>query len=169
MTKKELCSLIFVFTLLASSPAGADPTLDNAKDLYLAGKFKDAAGIRKDITGENASNEKAWVLLGDCYVALKKEKRAIKAYKSAVEINPENTHALFSMGVIYSIRKEYAKAVIVLEKVVHIQPKHAEARFYLGLSYDSLSMISAAFEQYKSLKSLDQDLANKLYKVILGS
>jgi Flp pilus assembly protein TadD len=64
--------------------------------------------------------------------------------------------------------RRHLSAIEVYKKVVEINPKHAEAHFDLGASYDRMSRLTYAFEQYRILKTLDEELADKLYHMILG-
>jgi tetratricopeptide (TPR) repeat protein len=62
--------------------------------------------------------------------------------------------------------KHHNAAIEVYKKVLQINPNHKMAHFCLGVSYDSTSRISLAFKHYKILKTLDKELAEKLYNII---
>jgi tetratricopeptide (TPR) repeat protein len=60
----------------------------------------------------------------------------------------------------------YKEAIEAYGQAVRIGPNIALAHFGLGLAYVSLNNRGSALEQYEILKSLDSELANKLYSRI---
>ena len=169
MSRKTVISLISIFALILTSQALADENLESAKKLFGAQEYNDAIRSVKEVIEEQPSNVEAWLLLGDCYSGLGKDKKAIKAYQKVMRINPEHADAFFRLGVTYTRLGQYSNAIEAYKQVVRIQPKHAQAHFYLGMSYDRIGRIGHAFEHYKILKTLDENLADELYKIILGS
>jgi len=169
MSRKTTISLILIFILMLTSQALADENLESAKKLFSAEKYKEAKNLLKKVTKEEASNAEAWVLLGDCYTRLGKNKDAIRAYQRGLAIDPEHADAIFRLGVNYTLLGNHSNAIEAYKEVIRIQPRHAEAHFRLGISYDSIGRIGDAFEHYKILKTLDERLADELYEIILGS
>jgi predicted Zn-dependent protease len=70
----------------------ADGNLESAQKYFDAGEFKKAVGLLKEVTKEEPSNTKAWILLGNSYTGLEKNKNAIKAYER---------EAHYELGVSY--------------------------------------------------------------------
>ena len=169
MNRKTTLSVILLVFLMFAGQALADGNLESAQKYFDAGEFKKAVGLLKEVTKEDPSNTKAWILLGNSYTGLEKNKNAIKAYERALRIDSENEEAFFGLGINYSRMRNHSNAIEVFKKVIGINPKHAEAHFELGVSYDRTNHLTYAFEQYKILKTLDESLADKLYHIILGS
>lgn len=169
MSRKIAISLISIFIFILTNQALADENFESAKKLFNADGYKEAIRLLKKVTKDEPSNAEAWALLGDCYASLGKNKNAIMAYKKVIGINPEHADAIFRLGVNYTRLDNHANAIEAYKEVIRIQPEHAEAHFYLGMSYDRIGRIGDAFEHYKILKTLDKNLADKLYKIILGS
>jgi tetratricopeptide (TPR) repeat protein len=169
MSRKIAISLISIFIFILTNQAPAGENFESAKKLFNADGYKEAIRLLKKVTKDEPSNAEAWVLLGDCYARLGKNKNAIRAYKKVIGINPEHADAIFRLGVNYTRLGNHSNAIEAYKEVIRIQPEHAEAYFYLGMSYDSIGRIGDAFEHYKILKTLDKNLADKLYKIILGS
>ena len=169
MSRKTAISLVFIFILVLTSQALADENLESAKKLFGAQEYNDAIRSVKEVIEEQPSNAEAWLLLGDCYSGLGKDKKAIRAYQKAIGINPKHADAIFGLGVTYTRLGKHSNATEAYKQVVRIQPKHAQAHFYLGMSYERIGRIGNAFEHYKILKTLDKSLADELYKIILGS
>lgn len=161
---------LFVALLLGfSCTAVADDNVENVRKLFAVQEYKEAVKILKKTTKESPSNVEAWMLLGDCYGGLGKNEDAIESYQQAVRIDPKNTDALLRLGVAYAAERKHANAIEAYQMVIGIQPENPEAHFYLGVVYDRVGRIGQAFEEYKILKTLDKGLADKLYKIILGS
>ena len=169
MSRKTAVFLIFTSIFMLTSQALPDENLESVKRLFNAQEYDDAIRLVKKVTEEQPSNVEAWLLLGDCYASLGKNEEAISAYQKVIRINPEHVDAPFRVGVIFTRLGQHSNAIEAYKQVVRIQPEHAQAHFYLGMSYDSIGRIGRAFEHYKILKTLDKNLADELYKVILGS
>ena len=81
-------------------------------------------------------------------------------------IQDTSEEAFLGLGVTCSGMQEHSAAIEAFKKVIEINPHHAKAHFLLGVSYDRTASVSNAFKEYKILKNLDADLANKLYHII---
>ena len=160
-----LCLILSIF-LMPLSHGSADEDFEAAKKLFLNQDYKKAINHLKETTEKDPSNIDAWFLLGDCYKARKKDKKAIAAYAKVLEIDPENQAALLSLGMSYMDKKNYTEAISSFKKLIEMNPTHTEAHFYLGVTYDRVNRLSSAFAQYKILKTLDGELAEKLYHII---
>ena len=169
MSIKTAIFLTPIFVFMLTSQALADENLESAKRLFGAGKYHDAIRFVKKVTEEQPTIEEAWLLLGDCYAGLEKNEKAIRAYQRVIRINAEHAGAIFRVGASFTRLGQHSKAIEAYKRVVRIQPQHAQAHFYLGVSYDRLGRIGHAFEHYKILKTLDESLADELYRIILGS
>ena len=58
------------------------------------------------------------------------------------------------------------EAIESYKQAIKIDPDHALTHCYLGTSYLLLNDRGSAMEQYKILKKLDTELANKLFNAI---
>ena len=68
----------------------------------------------------------------------------------------------YDKGASYFDVGDYDKAIGAYKQVITIQPHNASAHFNLGYAYFLIGNKGAALDEYEILKSLDQDLANKL-------
>jgi tetratricopeptide (TPR) repeat protein len=60
----------------------------------------------------------------------------------------------------------YKEATKAYKQAIRIDPDDADTHYNLGIAYVYLNDRGSAVEQYKILKSLDSELANKLFKLI---
>jgi len=161
-----LVSVVFLVSWICN--VYGDENIESTEELIKAGEFKQAERGLKKITKNEPANVRAWVLLGDAYVGLEKEKKAIEAYQKAIQLDPKNEDAYLGLGAAYNMMKRYSNAIAAYKQIISLNPKHAEAHYQLGLTYDRAVMLTQAFEEYNILKTIDEDLAAKLYHVILG-
>jgi tetratricopeptide (TPR) repeat protein len=105
-------------------------------------------------------------VMGDSYRGWGKHKQAIKAYEKALEQDASQKEALMGMGMSYGNMRKYGEAIVPLKHLVEIEPSNALAHFYLGVSYEAMRSMNMAWEEYKILKTLDKELADKLYHII---
>jgi Tfp pilus assembly protein PilF len=166
MKKKVLSIMFFLSIFIPPGQSLPNENLDAAEKLFNAQEYKEAVKYLKKVTKEDPSNTKAWVLMGDCYRHWGKDKKAVKAYEMAVGQDSAQKEALMGMGMSYGNMNKYGQAIVVLKHLVEIDPSNALAHFYLGVSYEALRSMSLAWEEYKILKTLDKDLADKLYHII---
>jgi Tfp pilus assembly protein PilF len=165
--KRSVLSVLFVLSIsLLPGEVFSNEDLVAAEKLFDAQEYKKAVKHLKEVTKEEPSNTRAWVLMGDSYSSWGKHKQAIKAYEKAIELDASQKEALMGMGLSYGNMKEYAEAIVPLKQLVAIDPSNALAHFYLGVSYEALRSMNMAWEEYKILKTLDKELADKLYHII---
>jgi tetratricopeptide (TPR) repeat protein len=60
----------------------------------------------------------------------------------------------------------YKEAIESFKQAIKINPDDAKVHISLGLAYLGLNDRGSAMEQYKILKKLDTELANKLFNAI---
>jgi len=60
----------------------------------------------------------------------------------------------------------YKEAIESFKQAIKINPDDAKVHISLGLAYLGLNDRGSAVEQYKILKKLDTELANKLFNAI---
>ncbi|MBA7535700.1 hypothetical protein ES705_27958 [subsurface metagenome] len=94
------------------------------------------------------------------------KEEAEEAFKQTIRIDPDDSDTYHNMGVSYFKLDNYAKATEAFEQAIHINPYLAEAHFGLGRAFLMVGDKSLALDEYKVLKELDIDLANKLFDLI---
>jgi len=72
----------------------------------------------------------------------------------------------FNIGFWYDKLETYTKAIEAYIQVIHINPDYAEAHYSLGVAYFLIKDRNSALNEYKILRELDIDLANKLFDLI---
>ena len=160
--------IFFLVFLFWTFNVHADPNLKSIEESLEAGEYKQAARDSKKLIKEEPSNVKAWVLLGNAYVGREKDKKAIAAFQKALQLDPNSEDAYLGLGSVFTMMRNYSSAIEAYKKIIEINPKNAQAHFQLGVNYHRVTKLTQAFEEYKILKTLDERLAGKLHKIILG-
>lgn len=122
--------------------------------------FKQAIRIKPDYA-------KAHLNLGMEYAKVGRYQEAIDAYKQAIRIKPDDARAHFYLGLsAYAPLGRRHEAIAAYKQAIRIKPDYPDVHFYLGLAYLIVDDKGSALDEYKVLKELDRDLANKLFNLI---
>ena len=89
---------------------------------------------------------------------------AFRAFKDAVEINPDFADAYKNIGMLAIKQNRPKEGFDAFKQVIRIDPDDASAHYHLGLAYQASGDKDAAIQEYKILKRLDPDSANKLFE-----
>jgi len=133
------------------------------------GLYKDAIEARKQAIRIDPNDAMNYYNLGEYYDHLGLYKDAIEAYKQAIRIDPDRvicTIFYYNLGYAYGQLGLYKDAIEAYKQAIRIYPDHASAHCNLGVTYLMVGDINSALNEYKILKELDIDLANKLFDFI---
>ena len=70
------------------------------------------------------------------------------------------------LGAAYFHTGRIEEAIVSYKQALRLKPSLAVARLNLGMSYLRLGDKGSAIEEYKILKELDKELANRLFNLI---
>ncbi len=104
--------------------------------------------------------------IGICNNELDNYIKAIEAFKQEIRIDPNYAAVYHNLGLAYNVLGLYNDAIKAYREAIRIAPYYASAYYGLGLSYLKIVDKDLALDEYKILKELDIDLANKLYDLI---
>ncbi len=104
--------------------------------------------------------------LGLSYASLGMYKEAIASYKQVIMLKPDFVSAHLMIGVTYGKLGMYKEEIETLKQTIRIKPDNTAAHYGLGLAYLSTGNRGMSLEQYKILKKLDIEQAEKLFNLI---
>jgi len=88
-----------------------------------------------------------------------------KQIKSGVAYS-DNPAVHFQDGMLYLSVDNYDDAAISFQQAIKLKPDWAQAHYKLGFVYCKLEQRGKAVEEYKILKDLDWEMAQKLAELI---
>jgi tetratricopeptide (TPR) repeat protein len=121
--------------------------------------FQQAIRIKPDFADAHSN-------LGVAYGELGRYQDAIESYKKAIRIEPDLAKTHYNLGVAYGKLGLWQDAVESYKQAIRIEPDDADAHLCLGLTYLLIDDKGSSLEEYKILKTLDTEKANKLFNVI---
>jgi Flp pilus assembly protein TadD len=130
------------------------------------GRWQDAIEAYKQAIRIKPDYADAHYNLGVAYGKLGRYQDAVEAYKQAIRINPDFAEAHDNLGNIYGKRGRYQDAAEAFKQAIRIKPDFADAHYNLGVTYFMTDDKGSALEEYKILKTLDAEQANKLFNLI---
>ena len=166
--KKSITEEVFV----QESKAKKDSDYDQAyqKALYFIDKreYEKALPYLKIAVKTDISLLRTWVYfqIGFCYETLGNYKDAIEPLKQSIRLDPDCADAHYLLGIAYCGLGLYKDAIEPLKQAIRLNPDDAIDHCALGFAYSRIGDINSALNEYKILKELDIDLANKLFDSI---
>lgn len=102
--------------------------LSAAESYYNIGKYAEAAKyLEKFKSSDKVLSANAYLLLGDCYVNLKKYPQALEAFEKGVKEADKNPQiaprGLMKMAVVYDEQKQYANALDCYTQIKNEYPQ----------------------------------------------
>lgn len=108
----------------------------------------------------------AFFNLGVALGKVDRHQEAVNAFKEAIRISPDDAEAHLNLGIAYGHLNLYREALEALKQAIRINPDDPQAHFSIGIVYLSLDDRNSALQEYKILKELDLDAANRLFDLI---
>jgi tetratricopeptide (TPR) repeat protein len=108
----------------------------------------------------------AYKNLGNAYSGLKRYNEAAQALKQATVIEPNNAAAHFNLGLTLYTGGRYSEAILAYKEVIRLRPNLVPGHFNLALAYVAINDRSGAIAEYETLKTLDANMADRLYSLI---
>ena len=169
--------IYFLIMLFASIGYAQQNPPYNAQKAYDEGRYEDAIVILNNYIKSNTRNLNAYKYLVNSYVAVKKNREAISAAKSALKIFLDEPEVLLSLGKLYGLENQYGNSAETFEKYLSIKPGDREIKELIGkLSqnqaieyYNQKNYPKAAdwFQKALSYDNNDADLMNNVVSLLI--
>ena len=130
------------------------------------GQMQEAIESFKQAIRINPDDALAHYSLGFTYLGLGRYEDAIESFKQAIRIKPDYAEAHNNLGLAYLGLGRWQEAIESFKQAIRIKPDYADAHCNLGAAYSINGDKGLALEEYKILKTLDTELANKLFNLI---
>jgi tetratricopeptide (TPR) repeat protein len=130
------------------------------------GRYPEAIESCKQAIRLNPDLAMAHFNLGNNYTAMRKFEEAIESFKQAIRIKFDYAEGHSNLGAAYNQTGRYQDAIESYKEATRIRPDFGEAHLNLGMTYLKIGDRGSALEEYKILRSLDKDLADRLFSLI---
>ena len=130
------------------------------------GRYQDEIEACKQAIRINPDSAEAHCNLGVAYDKLGRHQESIEALKQAIRIKPDLAEAHCNLGVTYYNLGRHQESIEALKQAIRIKPDYAVAHCNLGIAYLIVGDKGSALEEYKILKTIDAEQANKLFNLI---
>jgi len=130
------------------------------------GRYQDEIESYKQAIRIKPDYAEAHFFLGLTYGKLGRYRDEIESCKQAIRIKPDYAEAHYFLGIAYSNLGRYQDEIEAYKQAIRIKPDYAEAHYVLGITYLQIRDKGSALEEYKILKTLNTELANKLFNLI---
>ena len=175
-------ALLLVFTVvlaftscekLSVSKLRANYHFSRANQLFTDGKYRRAMTDYETTLKFNPNMIQAYRFLGECYKNLYKvgvetpenqeiADKALEAFKSAYEAEPDNKEIIFSLGDMYDKLKNFEEAEKLYLRILELEPGnmgnyYVIAEFYKRYAVENADLRSKAESMYMRRIELDPD------------
>ncbi len=113
------------------------------------GNFSQARDCLLRAVASTPSSPLAHLALGDVFLSLGEEAKALKYFSVAIDIKPI-PHLHLLLGIIYSHRGQLRQAIRHMKKAIQIDPQNGEAFFQMGLTFLAQNQKEKANECFKT-------------------
>ncbi|MEW6097155.1 MAG: trypsin-like peptidase domain-containing protein [bacterium] len=129
-------------------------------------KGKTLAEWEESTTEEEIASAEELYSTGLTFLWAEDYEKALSYFEEAVKTNPDYAEAYFQIGYCNGELDRYQEAIASYQQAIRINPDLAEVHYNLGVVYLLLGDRGSALDEYKVLKDLDKDMANKLFNLI---
>jgi tetratricopeptide (TPR) repeat protein len=133
----------------------SEALFQQALEAIRAERYTEAESLLKELTAKDPLLSGPWVNLGSVYEALGDNESAEKAYKKAIDANPNNCAAYVDLGVLSRRAGDFLSAESNYLACVQRVPNFAQAYLNLGILYELyLGRFDDALKAYQTYQTL---------------
>lgn len=129
-------------------------------------RYDEAIDAWKQVIQRDPNAAGCHLLLGCSYEKAGKLQNAQFYFNKSKELNPNLAEEIFQNGNEAYDSGDYDSAINCYSNVIRLEPDRADAHYGLGKTYLQLKKKNLAMEEYKILKTLDDELAKDLSVLI---
>jgi protein O-mannosyl-transferase len=104
--------------------------------------------------------------LGVAYFSSGRYEEAAEVFSQTIRLKPDYADAYNNLGEAYGGLGHYEEAIKAYKQAIRIRPNFAGTHYSLGLAHLKVGNKTAAMEEYKILKTLNTEMAEKLFNGI---
>jgi len=130
------------------------------------GRLDEGKAAFEKVIRLNPDAAPAYFNIGISYTRLGHYHEAINANKEVLRIKPDFAPAYNNMGLVYGKLGQPNEEVKAYKEAIRVEPDYVSAHFNLGTALLQKGDKTGALDEYKILKPLDKEAADKLFNKI---
>lgn len=131
--------------------------LTKAQNAVTAHDWGTAARLYKELLRKDESNIDFLKELGNIYVRMNDDEKAIPYYEQIITFQPSATDAMISLGAIYRRLKRYEESISILQRALDEGHNRAMVNYTLGFTYKDMKNYEDAIDAFESVISVNPD------------
>ena len=116
--------------------------------------YESALNFTNDLVQLNKYNPEAYFFRGLIYTDIQEIDKAISAFQTCIEVDPEFYNAHMQLGLLYS-KKQDDIAVQYFENALKLEPGSREAFYGIAYQYQMKEDYNQAIKKYRDMVALD--------------
>lgn len=153
--------------IVRSYPASSSPLLTLGVVYYRLDRYLEAANTFEKALAASPESPYIHTRLGFALSQMNLPHEAIKSFKRALSYEPNLVQAHWGQGLAYRQLEFYEEAIKSFREVLRLRPDFAYARYNLAEVCLITKRKCTANEEYSVLKELDEELAARLFELIM--
>jgi len=131
--------------------------------LYGQGKYSESLKYLNQSLEIEKGNSETKIFISMNYLALKRFNDSAKVMEEVTKEYPNSYEGFYSLGLAYIGLNNYAKAETAFRRASEINPGIADVHYQLGFCLDKLKKWNELRQEYDTLVTLNEKLAQKLW------
>lgn len=123
-------------------------------------RYTQAREIYERIVEADPKSKKAWLGLGESYLALALNDKALRAFLTAAVLDPTDGEALFQAGKWYLEANKYEDAIEQFKRVQRLNAHYPRTHYYIGKAAFASGDFTTALDAAKAEKKLNPNVAD---------
>jgi tetratricopeptide (TPR) repeat protein len=120
------------------------------------------AGVLKHLVKADSDNTDAYRFLAGYYMDSGSYQEAVEVLTQIIKNDPNDSYAHSMLGDAYWGSSRYEDAIVSYKQATKLHVDDPHVRYQIALVYMKMGDKDSAIEEYKILKSMDEELANEL-------
>ena len=124
------------------------------------------AGVLEQVIKADSDNADAYRFLAGYYMDSGSYEKAVEALSQLIKIDPNEASAHSMLGDAYWGSSRYEDSIVAYKQAMKLHVDDPHVRYQIALTYLKMGDKDSALEEYKILKSMNEELANELLGLI---
>lgn len=133
---------------------------------YLAGEYNKAIDAFEQQLIKKPNSVENLFYLGLAYEKTKEYEKEIDTYKRAIKLSPKRPEFYFNISNAYYETGNNSEAINALNKAIELRPDYLKAHYGISKIYSEIGEKEKAYKAYEIVKTLDNNIAEKLAVLI---